>query len=331
MGIENGTSARQSVAERSTGHGSGALLPVTDDVVGLRIVMVNVYFVGTPGSGGPWALVDAGLIGSEEKIIQVAQERFGDTPPVAIIMTHGHFDHVGALKDLAKYWNVPVYAHPLEMPYLTGRSAYPPPDPTVGGGMMAVLSRFYPRDPVDLGDRALPLPDDATVPGMPGWRWIHTPGHSAGHVSFFRDDDRVMIVGDAFVTTRQESALSVLTQRQEVHGPPAYFTTDWDAAHNSVRLLASLEPSVAATGHGTPMKGKKLARELTTLARSFDRLALPVDGRYVREPALANEEGIISIPPPVVDPLPKILAGVGVAALTGAAIYALTRRNGNDS
>ena len=42
---------------------------------------------------------------------------------------------------------------------------------------------------------------------MPGWRWVHTPGHTAGHVSLFRDADRTLIAGDAFVTTKQESAL----------------------------------------------------------------------------------------------------------------------------
>ena len=60
--------------------------------------------------------------------------------PAAILLTHGHFDHVGALKTLAEEWDVPVYAHTLELPYLTGRSSYPPPDPSVGGGAMAAMS-----------------------------------------------------------------------------------------------------------------------------------------------------------------------------------------------
>jgi glyoxylase-like metal-dependent hydrolase (beta-lactamase superfamily II) len=38
----------------------------------------------------------------------------------AIIMTHGHFDHVGVLEDLAETWQAPVYAHELERPYLDG-------------------------------------------------------------------------------------------------------------------------------------------------------------------------------------------------------------------
>src|SRR5262249_21501064 len=81
-----------------------------------------------------------------------------------------------------------------------------------------------------LGDRVRPLPADGSVPGMPGWRWLHTPGHTAGHVSLFRDEDRVLIAGDAFTTVAQESFLAVLTQARHVHRPPAYFPTDWSAA-----------------------------------------------------------------------------------------------------
>jgi glyoxylase-like metal-dependent hydrolase (beta-lactamase superfamily II) len=42
------------------------------------------------------------------------------------VLTHGHFDHVGSVIELADYWNVPVYAHKLELPYLVGQMDYPP-------------------------------------------------------------------------------------------------------------------------------------------------------------------------------------------------------------
>src|ERR671919_701782 len=90
--------------------------------------------------------------------------------------------------------------------------------------------------------RIRPLPVDGSIPAMPGWRWIHTPGHSPGHVSLFRDSDRTLIAGDAFVTTKQESAIAALTNRPEIHGPPAYFTPDWTASRRSVERLAALEP-----------------------------------------------------------------------------------------
>ena len=91
-----------------------------------------------------------------------------------IVLTHGHFDHAGSLEDLAGGWDVLVYAHVLEHPYLDGSRSYPPADPWVGGGAMAVLSPLFPTGPVDVGGRLRSLPEDGSVPGMPGWRWIHT-------------------------------------------------------------------------------------------------------------------------------------------------------------
>ena len=295
---------------------------VAADLAYLRTMIVNLFFYGRQGApSGSWVLIDAGLPGSATWILGAAEERFGPRArPAAIVLTHGHFDHVGALHTLLEKWDVPVYAHRLELPYLTGRSAYPPPDPTVGGGALAALSRFYPRGPYNFGDRIQPLPADGSVPGMPGWRWIHTPGHAPGHVSFFRDSDRTLIAGDAFVTTKQESAIAALTQRPEIHGPPAYFTPDWFSARRSVELLAALEPWRVATGHGPPLEGEEMLEGLRRLARDFDRLAVPQRGRYIRQPAVADEEGVVSLPPPVPDPLPRLLLGVGLALVAGAVL-----------
>lgn len=222
-------------------------------------------------------------------------------------------------------WNVPVYAHVLELPYLTGQSSYPPPDPTVGGGAMSALSRFYPRGPYDFADRVQSLPADHAVPGMVGWRWIHTPGHTPGHVSLYRDSDRTLIAGDAFVTTKQESAYSALTYKPEIHGPPAYFTPDWPSARRSVETLAALEPWRIATGHGPPLEGPDMMEDLQRLARDFDRVAVPRHGRYVSRPAVADERGVVSVPPPVRDPLPRILLGVGLALVAGAVLRRANR------
>ncbi|HEY4562849.1 MAG TPA: MBL fold metallo-hydrolase, partial [Thermoanaerobaculia bacterium] len=137
-----------------------------------------------------------------------------------------------------------------------------------------------------------------------------------GHVSLFRDEDRVLIAGDAFVTLRQESLISVLTRRQEVSRPPAYFTPDWESARQSVQELARLDPVIAATGHGIPMFGTQLHSELESLARYFDD-EIPRHGRYVDQPALADENGVVQVPPRVFDPLPPLVLGLGVLALIG--------------
>lgn len=260
---------------------------VTPDVAYRRLFLVNVVYCGLSGAGDrQWVLVDAGVMGSTGAIVEAAEERFGENArPAAIVLTHGHFDHVGALEELAERWDAPIYAHHLEMPYLDGTAAYPPPDPSVGGGMMAAMSRFYPRGPVNAGRWLRPFPADGSIPPMPGWRWIHTPGHTPGHVSLWRESDRTLIVGDAFITTAQESAYAVATQRPEMHGPPMYFTPDWDEARASVERLAALEPEIVATGHGRAMRGEEMRAALRLLARDFDRVAVPEHGRYVNDPA----------------------------------------------
>jgi glyoxylase-like metal-dependent hydrolase (beta-lactamase superfamily II) len=286
---------------RADGESHEGVHVVEADLAYQRLAIVNVVYCGLPNAGDRgWVLVDAGVgnVGAAATIARSAMHRFGEgARPAAIVLTHGHFDHVGALEELAERWDVPVHAHELEHPYLDGRSSYPPPDPSVGGGLMARLSKLYPRGPVDVGARLHALPADGSVPGMPGWRWIHTPGHTPGHVSLWRASDRAVIAGDAFITTDQESAYAVMLQKTEIHGPPKYYTQDWEAARESVRRLAALEPEVALTMHGRPLQGSAMRQALETLARDFDRIAVPEKGRYVDAPVRSDESGPTYIPP----------------------------------
>ncbi|QRG69307.1 MBL fold metallo-hydrolase [Brevibacillus choshinensis] len=268
-----------------TSVSSGVGQNVTPDLYCYCIQVVNVCFIGHVDGTDGWVLVDAGMPKSTNEILAAAEARFGaNRPPSAILLTHGHFDHVGALLDLAAHWDVPVYAHELEFPYLTGQSNYPEPDPTVEGGMVAKLSPLFPNEAIDVGQHLQKLPSDGSIPGLPEWRWIHTPGHSPGHVSFFRESDRSLVAGDAFINVRQDSLFKVVTQTQELSGPPRYLTTDWEAARESVRKLAEVKPAVAITGHGLPLSGEMLSPGLDKLVRDFDRVAVPDYGRYVKVP-----------------------------------------------
>ena len=269
----------------------GPAREVAPGVAYRRLGIVNVGFLGPLGAGDRnWVLIDAGLPGTASLIEAAAAARFGPgARPAAIVMTHGHFDHVGALETLAERWDAPVFAHPLEHPYLDGTRAYPPGDPSVGGGAMAAMAGLYPTAPVDVGPRLRALPADGSVPGTRDWRWLHTPGHAPGHVSFWRARDRTLLAGDAVVTTRQESAYAAITQAPEIHGPPAYFTTEWDAARASARRIADLAPALLLSGHGAPMAGPGMRAGLDRLAREFDRLAVPHGARYAERPARPGE------------------------------------------
>ncbi|MCU9614154.1 MBL fold metallo-hydrolase [Caldibacillus lycopersici] len=274
---ENHTMSRKFIP--MTSLTSGLFQEVADGVFCYAVQIVNIAFIET-NTG--FVMVDAGMPGSSKTIISFIHEQFGrDAKPEAIILTHGHFDHIGALEHLIQEWNIPIYAHKLELPYLTGQKNYPEPDGTVEGGIIAKVSPLFPNEGIDLKNHIQALPSDGTLPHLPDWNWIHTPGHSDGHISLFRKNDRTLIVGDAFVTVKQDSLYNVLVQKQEIHGPPRYLTTDWKAAKQSVIKLAKLDPNAAITGHGLPLTGEELHKGLKTLVKNFDQSEIPDHGKYI--------------------------------------------------
>ena len=297
---------------------SGVIAP---DVFRIPTGIANAYIIGSPER---WVLVDAGTPGNFNNILKSVRRHLGeDSAPLAIVLTHGHFDHAGSARRLAEHWGVQIYAHRLEFPFINGTTAYPPPDPTVGG-FMAQVVRFVPNMKFDLRPHLREL-RAGELPFLAGWEVIETPGHTAGHVSLFRRDDRTLLAGDAFTTVNQDSMIGMLSQKQQVWRPPTYYTTDWGAAWDSVQRLAALEPNALAAGHGNPMSGNDALYQLRELASDFP---FPDYGRYVGDPARSDQSGITYLPPPVPDRVKRFalaaLAGAGAAAAT--VWYARRRR-----
>ncbi len=249
---------------------------VAPGVHGLRIAFVNVFGITHPD--GSWTLLDAAIPFSARWIERWAGRHYSG-PPDSIVLTHGHFDHASAAGELSQRWNVPVYAHALEFPYLTGKQQYPAPNLGAGGGIMPWLSTIFPKGPINLTGRLLELPREGeALEVLPGWQLLHTPGHTPGHVSFFRAGDRTLLVGDAFCTTKAESFFEAsVAQAPELHGPPAYFTSDWNAARASVRKLAGLDAAIVAPGHGKPLAGEGIGEEVRRLAVRFEEIAVPAN------------------------------------------------------
>jgi glyoxylase-like metal-dependent hydrolase (beta-lactamase superfamily II) len=299
----------------------GAIFEYAPDVARVAIGIVNAYLVGTARQ---WVLVDTGIAGFASVVRRAADARFGrGARPEAIVLTHGHFDHAGNADALAREWNVPVLAHHFEMPYLTGESDYPPPDPTVGGAI-ACLSRTFPARGRALSARLYAL-SGQTIPGMTDWQWIHTPGHTAGHVSLFRKRDATLLAGDALATMNMDSWIEQVRRTPEPCNPPAPLTTDWDAARRSVENLASLDPYAIAAGHGVPIAGEGVAEAMNRFCRRF---APPPRGRYAIAPAVAGPFGVEWIPPPVPDRLKRQVVGAAlvIAGVVGLAVVMRRRK-----
>jgi glyoxylase-like metal-dependent hydrolase (beta-lactamase superfamily II) len=265
--------------------GMGICREVAPDVYGLEagvgIGRANVYFVR---AGLAWILIDAGLADCGPLIRRNAESLFGaNTRPASILLTHNHPDHAGSAAELARMWDCPVYVHPDEMPYavmddLAAVEKYANP---LDRWVILPILRMMPRKRVEatltgssLKGIVRALDPHASVPNLLGWESIQTPGHTPGHVAFFRTSDRVLIAGDAVVTVELNSLWGFLLwslrlSKQKVSGPPWYSTWRWQTAKESVAILAGLEPRVLAAGHGAPMSGGAIARELRAFAERF--------------------------------------------------------------
>jgi len=251
----------------------GRTLEIARGVHWLPLRGANVYFVR---SGEAWALIDAGFPGSGRAIAAAAGRLCGAVGrPGAVLVTHGHPDHIGSAVGLAADWDVPILAPAKEMPFIDGTSLYPEP-------LVDWLSGVLPRRAMealvrgsDLGDAVRPFRPADGAPSLPEWVCVPTPGHTPGHVAFFRPGDRTLIAGDAVLTMAWSSRLGgggagwlwdLVRRRPRLSGPPTLVTCDWRAAAASVATLADLAPWVLATGHGPPLAGGRAAPALRAFA-----------------------------------------------------------------
>ncbi len=229
----------------------------------------NAYLVG---EGSSWILVDAGWKNDAPRIQAAVRSLLGPgVVPSAILLTHVHPDHSGSARDLAVDWECPIFAHPAEVPIATGdfevmdRYAGPLDRWLILPVMRAIGRRR--REAIltagSLDGVVQPLQSGGVIPGVGGWQWVHTPGHTPGHVAYVRTRDMVVISGDALLTLKVNSLSGVLRQAQGLSGPPWYTTWDRDAADASIQAIAALGPSVLAGGHGAPLAGAGTAQRST--------------------------------------------------------------------
>jgi glyoxylase-like metal-dependent hydrolase (beta-lactamase superfamily II) len=247
--------------------------------IGKKFGGTNVYIVR---SGPSWVLIDTAWPQSGHLIKEAAESLFGaNARPASILLTHLHPDHVGSALELARMWNVPVYVHPNEMPLAAEEFPTEYANP-LDRWCIFPLMRIWPPFATSVRRQAhesnlkgvvRAFDPTAVIPGLPDWSSVHTPGHTPGHVVFFRNRDRVMIAGDALLTININSVWDLLRNKRRISGPPYIATWNWPQAREAVAALAKLQPSVLACGHGVPMMGAEIARDLAAFADGFSRSA----------------------------------------------------------
>ena len=201
-----------------------------------RPVPVNAYLVE---AGPDLILVDTGSPGRPGEMLGAVHAVAASTGKrlSAVALTHGHFDHVGGLAEVAAYTGVPVYTHPDELPFIRGERSY-----GELRGWWGYRRRGWGRSPVLLPDADLrPLPEGATLGPL---RACHTPGHAPGHLAYYHAATATWLAGDLLMYN-----LRALT------GPIWFFTYDLAAVRRSAgRLLEPAAVQAICPGHGVVLR-----------------------------------------------------------------------------
>lgn len=202
---------------------------------GLPPNAINVYLMGD-------VLVDAGTRRAARRVLrQVAGRALA-----AHALTHAHPDHQGASHRVCEERGVPLWCGERDADAAEdGRLARRQPDHWVN----ALSERIWAGPPHPVA-RRLREGDEVA-----GFTVLDTPGHSAGHVSFWRESDRTLLLGDVL------NNMNVLTGIPGLHEPPAFFTPDPSVNRASARRLAALEPELVCFGHGPPLRDPRKLRD----------------------------------------------------------------------
>jgi hydroxyacylglutathione hydrolase len=204
---------------------------------------INVYLAGD-------VLIDAATRQAERRIVRQLE---GHTL-AAHALTHAHPDHQGSSHAICERFGVPLWCGQGDVPAMETPGAIV--NPKAPGWLNRVQARYWTGPPHPVA-RVLHEGDEVA-----GFTVLETPGHSAGHVSFWRESDRVLIVGDVL------GNMHFITGVPGLHTPPDLFTPDPARNRDSARRLAALEPALACFGHGAPLRNPgKLADFVARLAQ----------------------------------------------------------------
>ena len=230
------------------------LTPRLWQISGFPPNVINMYLIS---DGEEYVLVDAGTRYIERRLLHeltsffAAPERAG-ARLTAHALTHAHPDHQGASKVVCERFGAPLWCGEADAEKME-RGVANSPDMQ---GLLGFLGRAWagPAYPV-----ARRLCEGDLVAGF---RVIETPGHTPGHVAFWREEDGSLILGDVL------NGMNLLTGLPGLNEPPAAFTADVERNRRSILAMAALKPALVCFGHGAPLR-RNAAECLEAFARRF--------------------------------------------------------------
>src|SRR5262245_7452133 len=196
--------------------------------------LFNVYLAGA-------VLIDAGTRWARCRILRQLRGR----SVRLVALTHAHPDHQGAAAAVCRRYGVPLACHELDVPAMEGKRRMQPENRLIR------LGEWFWSGPAHPVARVLRDGDD-----IAGFRVIHTPGHTPGHVIFFREVDRLALAGDVLAN------ISFITRRPGLREPPAAFTVSPAENRRSIRRLLDLRPRTICFGHGPPLHDLRVLERL---------------------------------------------------------------------
>ena len=199
--------------------------------------VINAYLMGD-------VLVDAGTRQARRRILRQLRGRSLQ----AHALTHVHADHQGASHAVCTEFDVPLWvgeedADAMESEQIMAERA--------GGGAATIVQRTLWTGPPHPVARRLREGDEVA-----GFQVLEVPGHTRGHVAYWREADRTLVAGDVFFN------LNPLTGRPELRPPPEGFNEDTARNRESMRRLAALDPEVVCFGHGPPLRDRGALQRL---------------------------------------------------------------------
>ncbi|MDQ0413982.1 MBL fold metallo-hydrolase [Mesobacillus stamsii] len=196
-----------------------------------RVFPVNCYFIEEEEG---LTLIDAALPNSAKPIIHAA-EQIGK-PINRIVLTHAHSDHIGALVELKKKLDVPVYLSVRDSRLLAGDTSLDPSEPQtpIRGGVPKNI-KIKPDVVLTEGDEIGSLVA------------FETPGHTPGSMAFLDKRTHSLITGDAFQTRGETAVSGVIVPWFPF---PAMATWNRKLALQSAKKILGIKPTILAVGHG---------------------------------------------------------------------------------